>query len=878
MAERKIIKGRVEKTDPKYPNNWKMTYLSSKGGYRPVKGHTGRFSPGVHEAREKVIDVIFEWESSKADRIRLPDEDASVFDAPVRAPKQMDADEADALLMRCLPARYKRRETKMKRKFVNPYNFVPAPPPKTDGPLGQHAPAGHHRYHEERWNGRIEVEIETITPLLLPDAAKERKEKNDHKTFPIRRGPDDRPYLAPTALKGMLRSAYEAITNSRLGVFRGHEDRLARRMEATEGLAMIPARISEDGQNVELLMGFTSGKPSKTNNRWKVPGPMYAAWLPRYRKGQGGVAPWAVRYPNGDLPQHGDEVFCWLQEFGKQNRNGQTIFTYWRVIHIARNADELPPKPRLQKGRDAHQPTGSPPRKVRGIVCITNQNIGNKHDERVFILEDLSSAAAVHTETIPLTPELKQAWKELVRNYQKEHEGDLEKRRKKKEPCDKFFGKDPGQTAFSRHVCVSGTEELKGGDLVYARVDEQGNVVGLYPVMISRELQGASPESLLPRRLRPATALDELSPADRVFGWVKPKGHGAWRGSLRIGAVRCEADDAIEKLEDEVDGNGLPLAILSTPKPQQARFYVARDACGGAQNDGLPKDEAAYAPGKGLRGRKVYPQHAQVSGNTDYWNAEEAFADARQHEAAALEANGRQVYREYVRHPKKPDDPSSNRGDQNRSMTEWVRPGVVFSARLEVENLDEAELGALLWLLDLPDGHCLRLGYGKPLGFGSVRVRLRAVDLVSGAGRKEQFRSLLPVKLAEGQRMDDIDKARERFVKAFQAAIEKAYGTGQGSFAQVPFITAFLKAAKGIEGMPVHYPRTQPQPDPKGENFRWFGDNENTKGGLRLALPDLVASVSVGLPYGAKADDDLGDGHGRGRNHRGRPRGGRGRR
>ncbi len=620
MAERKIIKGRVEKTDPKYPNNWKMTYLSSKGGYRPVKGHTGRFSPGVHEAQEKVVDVIFEWESGKADRIRLPDEDVSVFNAPVRAPKQMDADEADAPLMRCLPACYKRRETKMKRKFVNPYNFVPAPPPETDGPLGQHAPAGHHRYHEERWNGRIEVEIETITPLLLPDAAKE-DDNDGHKTFPIRRGPDDRPYLAPTALKGMLRSAYEAITNSRLSVFTLKE--------------RLPYRV----------------------------------------------------------------------------------------------------------------------------------------------------------------------------------------RRKKITPK-------------------------------------------------------SSPHDLLPPRLRPATALDELSPADRVFGWVKQQGHGAWRGSLRIGAVRCETDNAIEALGDEVNGRrrGLPLAILSTPKPQQAHFYVARDACGGAQDDGLPKDKATYAPGKGLRGRKVYPHHAQVSDDTDYWDAKEAYADARQHQARALKVNGKQVYREYVRHPKKPEDPSSNRDEQNRSMTEWVRPGVVFSARLEVENLNKAELGALLWLLDLPDGHCLRLGYGKPLGFGSVQVRLRAVDLVSGAGRKEQLSSLLPVQLAEGQRIADIDKARERFVKAFQAAIEKAYGTGQGSFAQVPFITAFLKAAKGIEDMPVHYPRTQPQPDPKGENFRWFGDNERE---MRLALPDLVASASVGLPYMERSDDDRGGRPGQARGRQGRQRGGR---
>ena len=57
-------------------------------------------------------------------------------------------------------------------KFYNPYNFIPLGKPLT-GMLGQRkAGCGHDRYGKDLWSGRIEIEIETATPLLMPDAAR----------------------------------------------------------------------------------------------------------------------------------------------------------------------------------------------------------------------------------------------------------------------------------------------------------------------------------------------------------------------------------------------------------------------------------------------------------------------------------------------------------------------------------------------------------------------------------------------------------------------------------------------------------------------------------------------------------------------------------
>jgi len=133
--------------------------------------------------------------------------------------------------------------------FHNPYNFVPALPREDIlGELADSKPRGHDRYHEDCWTGRIRVRLETISPLLLPDAARANESAEGHRSFPIRMGPDGKPYLAPTSVKGMLRSAYECVTNSRLSVFTGHKERLAFRREAR--LSLVPARVERDERDM----------------------------------------------------------------------------------------------------------------------------------------------------------------------------------------------------------------------------------------------------------------------------------------------------------------------------------------------------------------------------------------------------------------------------------------------------------------------------------------------------------------------------------------------------------------------------------------------------------------------------------------------------
>ena len=284
---------------------------------------------------------------------------------------------------------------------------------------------------------------------------------------------------------------------------------------------------------------------------------------------------------------------------------------------------------------------------------------------------------------------------------------------------------------------------------------------------------------------------------------------------------------------EALSAKGLPLAILAATKPQQARSYVAADKNGGAQPDGLEKARVGYARDKGLRGKKVYPHHRNLP--ADHWN--DPLEDRTQ--------RGGGPWQEY-RRPKRQNSNTGRwneqRDDQNRSILAWVKSGTEFTFEVHVLNLSRAELGALLWLLELPKDHFHRFGGGKPLGFGSVRLEIEDRELWTGQALAARYRSGVPPAPPE-------DPAGEA-VRAFQEAVVRAYGKGQGRFEDVPFIKASLAACRGFPGgRPVRYPRAthngQPGPlSPEGESFKWFVANERK--GYRYCLPDLARDH--GLP------------------------------
>lgn len=174
---------------------------------------------------------------------------------------------------------------------------------------------------------------------------------------------DGRPQLPATALKGMLRAAYEAITNSRFGVFTGHDERLGWRRVADDARDMVPVRIGEDGKTLEF---------------WD------AVRLSSYRDKPG------PRYRNR-VPEHDDHV--------------------WVKTRSGKNAEEVSSIRPYPQGRPA-------PDWQEGYVFITGRNVEKKRDERVFVRPRRSITAK-------LTNVLRERWDALMEHHRR-YEQDIE--------------------------------------------------------------------------------------------------------------------------------------------------------------------------------------------------------------------------------------------------------------------------------------------------------------------------------------------------------------------------------------------------------------------------------------------------------------------
>lgn len=834
----------------------------------PVPQAEAKIIPLMMKMKVDQADVKFDLVSGNPRNIEFVDSEAAVeAENEVNRLAKIQRQNAEKLEQITEPMREetaiaeKRIDTNYSKDFHNPYNFVPAiPRGSVTGELADREPSGHDRYIGDKLSGKLTVKMMVKTPLVVLDTSRVEMQ-DDHKKFPVRVSADGKPFINPTAVKGMLRSAYEAVTNSRMSVFTKHEDRLAFRPEAGQGAFVVPVRIEEESgvKKVVFYTGTNEMSDIEDDGSPKHGNPLCAAWLPRYFDKK--VDRFAPKYSDGVLPKHKEEVKVYIEKFEhykwkKRERilSRNPDFVFWRVRSVVRESENLGTKPNpmaeitreeaKRRKQSYYRPLGIV-EEVSGIILISNHNMQSKHDEKVFFKNPNSPKSEILSDK--KWSNLKKAWKELIENYRAEHE----KVKGKLEPV-------PGNLRigeWSRHIQLSEKEkDLQFNMLCFAEVEkDSGNnfvVKRLFPVMISRQLFDCSPLKLIENDsqgnnlgLTSATDINNLSPADRVFGCViqnpiDKKKANANRGQVRFGSVVLSEEFAnkpiaeiIHKFEGENElDKWLPINILGQPKPQQGRFYVAETENGEAQIHQWNNEDAGYKTGRGLRGRKVYPHHANLP--DDYW-FEEKHIDFRDENKLK---SGNQ-FREYLRPPS-----DKQRNNQNRSIEGWIKPQTEFEFDIHFTNLSEIELGALIWLLQLPEKHFHRFGGGKPLGFGSVKLELSKYQINKGSELTEFYKSL-DNELTEITKPDKNKEAFEKtvkdtFIKPFTDEIEKA------NYQNI--IKSFLSACKGFADKPTHYPRKESKPNADGKSFEWFVANSHSKNGRKLALPNL--SNEIGLP------------------------------
>ena len=455
-----------------------------------------------------------------------------------------------------------KKDEKKSSQFYNPYNFVRWAPPAKKGTSFDHREFDSHLTSKGK-TGKMVCTLVTRTPLIINGSICSGS-SDGHQVYEFYKKDGD--YTIPgSSLRGMLRSVYEAVTNSSLSILNEYDENipLFYRGDMNMPSSLIPARVikEDDVFKVELLRGHEEDAGNT----------MSAAWVLRHKQKW---TPTASDYGKRTIPSvegisHRDKVYAILS---KPIAHKSRPFKFRNVEEIAKEPGQL----------------STPEKAVKGYYYESGYNFTRKHDERFFYHH---SNKGNEPETLKLEDHQITKYNQLLKNYREVNED--------KSP--------PRGVSVSRHIKED--KILKENDLVYIDVDDQNIIQALYPVMISRKQYEKSIMDLIPEHLISACSASQLCPASRVFGWVNPHEKNEENEINAYKSKVMVSDGAINK--DKFKGTfETTLDILGSPKPTAIPMYLkSSDPKGGSAKGkyftkGYDQGEVT------LRGRKMYLSHS----------------------------------------------------------------------------------------------------------------------------------------------------------------------------------------------------------------------------------------------------------------------------
>ncbi len=161
-----------------------------------------------------------------------------------------------------------------------------------------------------------------------------------------------------------------------------------------------------------------------------------------------------------------------------------------------------------------------------------------------------------------------------------------------------------------------------------------------------------------------------ISYTDSIFGFINMN----FAGNKYSYKSRVSFEDAVADKNAEVDKESTMEMLLAEPKPTSYNLYLKQDI------------------NKGKKELDIYNGDFEIRGIKQYW------------------------MKNYIEKP----DVGTAEGMIFRIYP--LKEGTVFSGRIHFKNLEEDELGLLLWALKLEDNCYQNIGLAKPYGFGRVKI------------------------------------------------------------------------------------------------------------------------------------------------------------
>jgi len=651
--------------------------------------------------------------------------------------------------------------------FINPYHFV-----RLDS-------SGCNREENDGarvLSGWIECELTTLTPLFIPNSSnddicvkRDRQGQQKIKSYDFfsyvdlaghagdQSPPAPRPVIPGSELRGVVRSAFEAVTRSC--------------MSSIDDDAVLYKRTSVPAK---------PGLLTKTATGWKI--------QPCERYGV------AFALSNGDptdptvpggllskLSSMSDGQRVWVKpapaphdKYLKRLPNGKIVPTFLIAADIS------------IAGAGA-RPAGW----LDGVLHKGEQATGqHKHHESVFVRTGAPFAVS---------------------------EDDVARLRSN---VGLYAAPPAGHNGYRAYpdVGASATDV----PVYYARINQ---VYYLSPAGIGREVFCNTLRTLLEEHghYQPCASSSHVCPACSLFGMV---GDGAVPSRIRF------SDAGLSATQQELEALFHPwvcLPELASPKPSATEFYLQRpgtshiwnyDYAGNWQvgNNGnykmnslTPLVPATYTPA--IRGRKFY------------WHKASVQTPPRQEDEPRITIDHQVQAQPYT---------------ERNVWARCLRPGIAFTFKVFFDNVSEQELERILWVLSLGKRtsggytHALKMGMGKPIGLGSVRIVPQVVVRREFVLNPEGYFDYVLSPVTEPFGAFDWS-ARNRELAVL--------GCSQEVLDDLLTITDW----RTVLPAPVDYPRIETPG--QGESYRWFMANKaispasSTTPAIEQDLPEIDEPV-----------------------------------
>jgi CRISPR-associated protein (TIGR03986 family) len=254
--------------------------------------------------------------------------------------------------------------------------------------------------------------------------------------------------------------------------------------------------------------------------------------------------------------------------------------------------------------------------------------------------------------------------------------------------------------------CRSKKGGLRDGEPVFFLSNDDGTVRFLGRAQMFRLPYPYSPRDFVPEDLRDPTITDL---AEALFGYVPDAKDAKDTRQAYAGRVFFEDAPLVANNNNVTDKPYMHPRILSSPKPTTFQHYLVQPEYQRQQLKhyaSKPGDETV------IRGHKLY------------WHQERARREQNQSWHERIE------------------DTSANAATSSQHT--GIQPldvGATFAVKIHFENLSDVELGVLLWIMQIAgdENYRLKLGMGKPLGMGTIRLE---ETTVVQSKRKQRYSKL----------------------------------------------------------------------------------------------------------------------------------------